>query len=647
MPGGAGVNRLRKMEMLMAMVACTSFLLVGGKWGIVVGPVALAIAASWWVPTRYSTTPRQQRIIFTIVGLPFLLLAMVRMLEGGVVGFQQIALLGAVYVLLGAVLELYRQADQARPAVFHAGIATVMLVGGLTRANPFYLYCVMIYASGLVALLRSPVSGMIGGQERSLPRTPRLPLAVAMLLSVGLSLLFFKLWPRVTGQFYAAYSGSLVSAIGDEAYLFAASSDLSSIQNIAGSEEIAARVYGPPVDLRGQIMVQYLKGRWSGVTARAERDLLLPQKSRFTIAEEADGPTQSWRIIPLKTVAGPLPVPPGAVQLVATAEEVEVDPFDGLVADNQGPYQIVATGHPGRGYSSRRPEPGSEEWKARYLQVPADLAPQLAQHALRITGPTEDVKEAASKLVIYLSEKGQYRPDAEHPRINPVLHFLDGELAGHCEYFASAMALMLRAQGFPARYVIGYRAAEKNPWGGYLVVRDRDAHAWVEVYHDGAWHPYDPTPGAEQAARHPDGYETPSLAAIWDAIKNRASSLWRALNGEGEEGLWGALLGLFLALLGLGLGGLAYRCRRVLAGYFQREQVADPIEGLGRLAYAQFAKRGLHRAPEETPLELARRAREELDEATCQWLERYAVLRYRGGADEQLEILEKDLLELK
>lgn len=635
------MNRLRRMEMVMAMVACGSFLLVGGKWAFVVAPIALAILASWWVPARYSTTPRQQRLIFTIVGLPFLLLAGARLLEGGVVGFQQIALLGAVYVLLGAVIELYRQADEARPAVFHAGVATVMLVGGLTRANPFYLYCVMLYAGGLVALLRSPISGMTGAQEQPRRRSPRAPLAVALLMTIALSLLFFQLWPRVTGRFYSAYSGSLVSAVGNEGYLFSASSDLSSIQDLAGSRQIAARVYGPRVDLRGQVMVHYLKGRWSGVTARAERDLLKPEKSRFTIAKEADRPTQRWRIIPLKSVAGPLPVPPGAVQVVAGIEELELDPFDGLVADNQGPYQIVATGHPGRGYSSRRPEPHSEEWRARYLQVPPDLAPRLAEHALKIAGPTEDVKEVASKLVIHLSEKGQYRPDAEHPKINPILHFLDGELAGHCEYFASAMTLMLRSRGFPARYVIGYRAAERNPWGDYLIVRDRDAHAWVEVYHDGAWHPYDPTPGSEQDARHPDGYETPSLSAVWDAIKNRASLIWRAINGES---FWGTLLAVFLALVPLGMAGLAYRYRGLLTSYFRREVTLEPVERLGQLAYAVLAKRGIHRAPEETPLELARRAE---DEACSRWLERYAVLRYRGGDAEQLAALERELDHLK
>jgi hypothetical protein len=85
---------------------------------------------------------------------------------------------------------------------------------------------------------------------------------------------------------------------------------------------------------------------------------------------------------------------------------------------------------------------------------------------------------------------------------------------GHCEYFASALTLMLRSQGVPARMVIGYRPREFNDVGNYYVVRQRDAHAWVEAYlrpeeipvgmanpeeqhAGGGWLRLDPTPADE------------------------------------------------------------------------------------------------------------------------------------------------------
>ena len=79
---------------------------------------------------------------------------------------------------------------------------------------------------------------------------------------------------------------------------------------------------------------------------------------------------------------------------------------------------------------------------------------------------------------------------------NPLEDFLDRTQAGHCEYFASAMAFMLRARGVPARVVNGYRL---GPWiaeGGYFRVSQDQAHSWVEYWDQGAWQVADPTPPA-------------------------------------------------------------------------------------------------------------------------------------------------------
>ena len=67
--------------------------------------------------------------------------------------------------------------------------------------------------------------------------------------------------------------------------------------------------------------------------------------------------------------------------------------------------------------------------------------------------------------------------------------------AGNCEYFAAALAVMLRTQGIPARVVNGFQRGEWNPYGHYFMVRLRDAHSWVEVFVDGAgWVSLDPSP---------------------------------------------------------------------------------------------------------------------------------------------------------
>jgi transglutaminase-like putative cysteine protease len=77
---------------------------------------------------------------------------------------------------------------------------------------------------------------------------------------------------------------------------------------------------------------------------------------------------------------------------------------------------------------------------------------------------------------------------------NPLEDFLEHTQAGHCEYFASAMALMLRARGVPARVVNGYRLGPWIPEGGYFRVSQNEAHSWVEYWHEGRWWTADPTP---------------------------------------------------------------------------------------------------------------------------------------------------------
>jgi len=79
---------------------------------------------------------------------------------------------------------------------------------------------------------------------------------------------------------------------------------------------------------------------------------------------------------------------------------------------------------------------------------------------------------------------------------NPLADFLDRTQAGHCEYFASAMALMLRARGIPARVVNGYRLGPWIPEGGYFRVSQDQAHSWVEYWDEGRWRRADPTPAA-------------------------------------------------------------------------------------------------------------------------------------------------------
>jgi hypothetical protein len=399
-------------------------------------------------------------------------------------------------------------------------------------------------------------------------------------------------------------------------------------------------------------MVTFEHGRWTGVTARAERELFKPEGdvARFDLPpdEQSGTPPLSragltdWRIVPVKPVAGPLPVPPGTVELESVMEEVELDPFDGVVADIPSVYRAVAAGRPGRGLSRLRPPHDSQQFPVTYQQLPGEMRDPLLSFAKRVIPENVSPGEAARFLESYLAENGRYDPAAEHSRRQPIVHFLEGDLAGHCEYFATSLALTLRAINIPTRYVIGYRAQERNPVGDYLIVRDRDAHAWVEVYLDGEWHTFDPTPPGEQLAAHPDGFNTSYLRAVWDYGKHLLNKLMRGI----AEGTWESLRERFLlwtlpVLLGL-FFYLGFRYRKIL-GSFLMSPERTKLQALSGKVYRELALRGYRRAPSETASQFASRVRIDGLEKVADWLERYAVMRFGGYGERQLQTLENDL----
>jgi hypothetical protein len=154
-----------------------------------------------------------------------------------------------------------------------------------------------------------------------------------------------------------------------------------------------------------------------------------------------------------------------------------------------------------------------DELRQVYLQLP-DLDPRIPALAQQVTSRSPTAYDKAWTIEMYLRTHYGYTlelsgPPAEHP----LAHFLFERRAGHCEYFAAAMTVMLRTQGIPARYVNGFLPGEYNELGQDFIVRARDAHSWVEVYFpEYGWIPFDPTPPADATPPGLLGW----LALYWD-----------------------------------------------------------------------------------------------------------------------------------
>ncbi|HNV71521.1 MAG TPA: transglutaminaseTgpA domain-containing protein, partial [Candidatus Ozemobacteraceae bacterium] len=141
------------------------------------------------------------------------------------------------------------------------------------------------------------------------------------------------------------------------------------------------------------------------------------------------------------------------------------------------------------------------DWKT----VPVDLAPffdiedisPLVEDVARdVASGARTIPERIERTIKYLQETCQYSLEEPESQIrDPIAKFLFITRAGTCEHFASAMTLLLRSMGIPARPVSGYMMNEWNEYGGFFTVRQSDAHAWVEVYWpELGWIPFDPTP---------------------------------------------------------------------------------------------------------------------------------------------------------
>jgi transglutaminase-like putative cysteine protease len=138
----------------------------------------------------------------------------------------------------------------------------------------------------------------------------------------------------------------------------------------------------------------------------------------------------------------------------------------------------------------------------RYLQLPL-LDPRIAALAEEIGKSESSNYDKAVALERYLSTRFAYT--LELPRSysqDPVADFLFVRKRGHCEYFASSMAVMLRSLHVPSRIVTGFRGGEYNDLTGQYVVRASDAHSWVEAYFPGnGWISFDPTPAGSLPRR--------------------------------------------------------------------------------------------------------------------------------------------------
>jgi len=194
-----------------------------------------------------------------------------------------------------------------------------------------------------------------------------------------------------------------------------------------------------------------------------------------------------------------------------------------------------------QGAERRIPEAGEiptrVEDLARQILADAGLEPDPASR------PYEDDPRAMRALEAHFTEGFGYTLDAEPvpPGRDATEWFLFERREGHCEFYASALALMARAVGIPSRVVTGYVVAEYNEVSGVYVVRQSNAHAWVEaLVAPRAWRTYDATPAADfQRIHEPAPTRLATVRKLYDALEHLWVSMVVSYDDESRDSVLG------------------------------------------------------------------------------------------------------------
>ncbi|MGK7893620.1 MAG: DUF4129 domain-containing transglutaminase family protein [Xenococcus sp. (in: cyanobacteria)] len=141
-------------------------------------------------------------------------------------------------------------------------------------------------------------------------------------------------------------------------------------------------------------------------------------------------------------------------------------------------------------------------------------------------------------------------PVAKSSNSTRLAAFLLDYRSGHCEYFATAAALLLRDLGIPTRYIIGYSVHEYSSWENQFIVRERNAHAWTLVYIDGVWQEFDPTPSAWVAIEDANSSQLTFIQDLWSWTRFKLAVLIQQMkSGEAAYLYWLLIIPLGFILL--------------------------------------------------------------------------------------------------
>lgn len=439
-------------------------------------------------------------------------------------GTMVAGVLGRLILSLSAIKILQRKSDRDWIFLYLMAFFEVLLAAGLS-ISAFYLISFVLYVFVMVCTIivfeirktgrttgekmRASPAGSFSNQPPAIParRLPSTALFLILMITVLAVPMFFIL-PRVGGAGIGGSQGGVSAKSG-----FSDSVRLGGVGDIQQNDQVVMRVRleGENVQTagmkwRGLALDTFDNKSWSREKAypkdrreRTDRDII-----QLDYASGREGLTvQTVYLEPLDTPI--LFALPRIIGVQGNFRELFRDKLGSVSFDRKGErisYKVLSDRSVPPAATlraDRSPVPDDFE---NYLRVPGDLDPRISQLAAQITSGTRNRYDAAKAMESYLQTNYGYTLEQKSSGDQPLADFLFNVREGHCEYFATAMAVMLRTKGIPSRIVNGFSQGEYNETADVWVVRQKNAHSWVEVYFPGenAWVTFDPTPFSGQTA---------------------------------------------------------------------------------------------------------------------------------------------------
>jgi len=633
----------------LSLLVVIGLYIADGVQGIPTLLFCAAAIAAWFWPAR-----SESRGTWLAITVLFLIYAVAgALIERTAAAVAESAVQLLLYLMVNKLFHRSTGRDQVQLLLLT--LLCLLAVAGVTEELVFavvFLVYVLLAVTALLAIhlgATRPAPGLRRARIRSGLAAVSLGSALVVLLLAGLT---FLLVPRIgLGLFFSG--GRLGASLAG----FSDRVELGTIGRVRGGSRVIARVEFPgqedPPDpgrlyLRGAAYSRYDGRTWRIVTRSSTRLKDLRVKKVYDLAEPGpDAELVRQRIYLEPIGVNVMPIADRPLSISFEGPEFRAPrTFYMLFRDREDAvriwrpdrgslqYEAVSDLTPLRGARLRnRGRDYPEAVREGNLDIAA-VDPRVCDLARSLAGEAADPYDQARALERAL--EGQYgyteEDDPGPGDIGPLEHFLLRRKQGHCEYFSSALAMMLRCLGVPTRNATGFAGGEWNEFGGYLAVAERDAHSWTEVYFPGAgWQRFDATPAREfrPAVSMLDRlYDAARL--LWfkyvveydlNAQVRALRSLGRAFGGgEGAQPgpmelplgeplrahalaillIAGALVALYLVLRHGGRPGK------------QKRAELSAVSKLYRYLEQALARRGVRRNPAETPRRFAGRAAEAL-----------------------------------